>query len=325
MTGKVPLVYFGHGLTGYYGIQRLMRGDLKDKVEVKKVIVSYKDKDKADLVKNIASMYGLEVCTEPVSSDELADKIKECGAELGVVMNFDQKIPQKIIDAIPSGIWNVHPSDLPRWRGGVPLEYLIVNGDDFRVSVHTMTEKFDDGEIVYKSYPIKIWDMDIDELYFLSSKQSALALEEALDLYTKGTYSKTPQDTSKATYARASELDKLLKIDWGTDGGETIMRKVLAGGVNRGAISGISIEGQDKQFRITEANFIPEARQTEMEYGKVYPMFDGSYAVCVNGGTLYISGIKGDTSQNDSQTNSQIDSQIIHTLNRANNQKVLLT
>ena len=30
---KIKLVYFGHGLAGYYGIQRLMRGDLKDRID----------------------------------------------------------------------------------------------------------------------------------------------------------------------------------------------------------------------------------------------------------------------------------------------------
>lgn len=311
------LIYFGHGLAGYYGIQRLMRGELRDKIDIKAVIVSDKDQ-KAEIVKNIASQYGLEVYTVPVSSPQIIEIITRCQPDLGVIMNFDQRIPQEVIDAIPNGIWNVHPSDLPKYRGGLPLEFIVANGDQFRATVHTLTPDFDDGDVVYKSQPVRVWEMDVDELYLFASKQSALALEDALKLYIEGNYKPVSQQ-GQPTYARASQLNQLLRINWQQDG-EQIYRRILAAGKGRGAIAGININGQEKLFRICEANFIANADQHPGSLGQVHPVSDGSYAVSVNGGTLYFCDVYDQHYQRGEEFN-----QIIHALNRANTNKVVLS
>ena len=89
---KLSLIYFGHGLTGYYGIQKLMRGKLREKIKINLVVVSYKNPQKADCVRGIASDYGLEVCSDQINSEEFLKKIRSYSPDLGVIMNFDQKI-----------------------------------------------------------------------------------------------------------------------------------------------------------------------------------------------------------------------------------------
>jgi methionyl-tRNA formyltransferase len=314
MKDKIDIIYFGHGLTGLYGIQRLKKGKLKDKVNIKAVVISDKNKDQGDLVKHEATSYGIKTYDYPLHSEQLQDYLtKKTNVDLGIIMNFDQKIPQNIINLPTNGMWNVHQSDLPKYRGGLPLESIIVNGDNFRVSVHELTKNFDDGDIIYQSQPIDVWGMDIDELYFFSSKQSALALEDSLKLYLKGDCQPTKQDNSKATYANAKDLNNLLKIDWQNDCGEDIFRKVLAGGINRGAISSLNIHGKEEQFRITEANFIPANINHSYPLSGTLSKNEDCYAVRVNDGTVYISGIQ---SQN---------SQVIHTLNSADKNMVVLS
>ena len=73
---KLSLIYFGHGLTGYYGIQKLMRGELREKIQINLVVVSYKNPQKADCVRSIASDYGLEVCSDQINSEEFLKKIR---------------------------------------------------------------------------------------------------------------------------------------------------------------------------------------------------------------------------------------------------------
>lgn len=308
MKNKISLLYFGHGLNGYYGIQRLMRGELKDKIAVKLVVVSDRNRKRAEQVKSLALDYGLRVYSGAINSADLLKEINAAKVDLGVIMNFDQKIPKKIINAIPNGIWNVHPSDLPKYRGGLPLEYMIVNGDDFRVTVHRITQNFDDGNIIYKSPLINVWDMDIDELYYFSSKQAAIALEKALILFMDGNYVERAQNNTGVSYAKPSELHGLLRINWKTDDGERIFRKILAGGLKKGAVSGIQIGGEEKLFSIADANFIVRS-DSDNQPGKVSVVGDARYAVSVNGGMLCFSG-----------TNPEI----IHALNRAKSKRVIL-
>lgn len=47
------------------------------------------------------------------------------------------------------GWFNLHPSDLPLWRGGLPIPWQLA----FRVqrvgcTVHEMTPRFDDGPVI---------------------------------------------------------------------------------------------------------------------------------------------------------------------------------
>lgn len=309
------IIYFGHGLAGYYGLTRLMRGELKNEIDIKLVITSNNGGEKAELVNNLAKEYDLNVFFEKMSSPELLEMISKCNPDLGVVMNFDQRIPTEVVDSIPSGIWNVHPSDLPKHRGGAPLEYMIVNGDDLRISVHEVQEKFDSGNVIYKSQSIPIWDMDIDELYFFSSKQSALALEESLKLFISGDYNATPQDNSSVSYAKPSGLKKLLRINWQKDDGELIYRKVLAGGVNRGAVSGVKLDSELILFGITEANFYPGKNNPE-NYGKISHPLTGGYHVDVIGGKLHFSDVN-------CKINDKV-SDVIYALNKASSEGLTL-
>src|SRR3989338_7874917 len=148
---KTALVYFGHGLSGYYGIQRLMHGELREKVAINLVVVSdcsgntrgsafsTENREKAALVRNAALDYGIEVYSGRIGSEsDESKKVKNIinSNDLGIVMNFDKKITKRVFD-IP--LWNIHPSDLPKYRGGAPLEHIIVNDDFLRITVHELT------------------------------------------------------------------------------------------------------------------------------------------------------------------------------------------
>ena len=60
----------------------------------------------------------------------------------------------------PHGGINVHPSLLPRWRGGDPVPWAILTGDhQIGVSIVTLSEKFDEGKIIaQKKIPISAND-----------------------------------------------------------------------------------------------------------------------------------------------------------------------
>jgi len=47
-------------------------------------------------------------------------------------------------------IFNLHSTDLPRWRGGAPTSWRILSGINYSsVTLHKINEKIDDGDIVY--------------------------------------------------------------------------------------------------------------------------------------------------------------------------------
>ena len=47
-----------------------------------------------------------------------------------ILCGYSQNILKEQIYSIPKyGTWNLHASDLPRYRGAAPLNWAIINGD----------------------------------------------------------------------------------------------------------------------------------------------------------------------------------------------------
>ena len=47
---------------------------------------------------------------------------------LGVICSYGFMIPEKIIDLFEMGMIVVHPSLLPKYKGGAPIFHAIANG-----------------------------------------------------------------------------------------------------------------------------------------------------------------------------------------------------
>ena len=84
----------------------------------------------------------------------MLDTLKALAPSLLVACFYPQRIPQALLDIVP-GI-NIHPSDLPRWRGPDPCAWTIRSGDSqTAITVHWLTAGFDEGDII-KKWPIRV-------------------------------------------------------------------------------------------------------------------------------------------------------------------------
>ncbi|XP_054750627.2 methionyl-tRNA formyltransferase, mitochondrial-like [Lytechinus pictus] len=72
------------------------------------------------------------------------------GFDVGIVVSFGHLLPEWLMKSFPLGILNVHPSLLPRWRGGAPIQHTILNGDEVTgVSImRILPNRFDVGPIL---------------------------------------------------------------------------------------------------------------------------------------------------------------------------------
>lgn len=86
---------------------------------------------------------------DSLDSEETLEVVKNLKPDIAVVCSFNQKISKEFIDLIPNGILNIHPSLLPQYRGGNPYSWVIINGEEKTgVTIHFMSDKFDEGDIV---------------------------------------------------------------------------------------------------------------------------------------------------------------------------------
>lgn len=84
-----------------------------------------------------------------LDDSELIEKIRSMDIDAAVVCSFNYKIPKILLESVKDGFLNVHPSMLPKYRGGNPYSRVIMNGEtETGVTIHFMDGSFDTGDIV---------------------------------------------------------------------------------------------------------------------------------------------------------------------------------
>ena len=172
---------------------------------------------------------------ELIQSDQIINlklKIENLQPDLAVVVAYGQIIPQEILDIPKYGAINVHPSDLPKYRGPAPIQGVLLNGEkETAISVMRMDAKMDHGAILGK-LPIKIDENDDYsslEKKILNRGPEFLVktLEMYLDYCSRNIMTRTKnnsshirsnniykeQDHSKATFTKMIKKEDGL-IDW---------------------------------------------------------------------------------------------------------------
>lgn len=151
---------------------------------------------------------------ERVADPLVVKRIVDIEPDFIIVVAFGQKLPKELLSAPGIGCLNLHPSLLPKYRGGNPIQRAVMNGDTATgVSIIHMSERMDAGDVaMQKEVPI-----GPNETFGTLEKRlaslGAHALVEVVYLMMLGKASRTPQDESKASLAlHLSKGEEV--IDW---------------------------------------------------------------------------------------------------------------
>lgn len=201
-------------------------------------------------VHEMANGYNIPVYTPSTLRNDEADKlIKSIKADVIVVAAYGFIIPVNILEAKKYGCLNIHPSDLPKYRGAAPLQRTIINGENkTAVCIMQMDEGLDTGDIIAeKIFPISN-KITFTELHDETSQLGAKMLVDVLDNIDKI----TPVKQAKEGVIYAHKLSKEeSKIDW-HESAFLIDCKVR--GMN--PWPGVYFEHKDKKIKIMEAEYI---------------------------------------------------------------------
>ncbi len=148
------------------------------------------------------------------------------GADAAIVAAYGLLLPQAILDAPRFGCINLHPSDLPRWRGAAPLQRTIMAGDRHTaMCIMQMEAGLDTGPVLHRE-PVSLEQgTTAGELHDLMSALGAKCLLQVLREVASGTTRATPQSEEGVTYA-AKITKAEAEIDW-QDTAESLQHKIL--------------------------------------------------------------------------------------------------
>ena len=129
-------------------------------------------------------------------------EIKALGADIMITCAYGQILTQEILDCFPLGVWNLHASLLPKFRGASPIQSAILSGEKYTgVTVMKTELEMDSGGILL----VKRCETDNLTCGELSEKLSYLSAEaalEAVELIKAGEPQLLIQDEAQVTFCK---------------------------------------------------------------------------------------------------------------------------
>ena len=152
-------------------------------------------------VKEKAVGLGLKVYS-PIKLRSDFEFIKELNPDMIITCAYGQILSEEILNIPKLGCFNLHGSLLPKYRGGAPIHYALLNGDEKTgITLMYMDKGMDSGDMIAKE-EIKIEDND--NIESLTNKLSIVAsnmIIKYLPSLIDGTNNRVKQDISKATFS----------------------------------------------------------------------------------------------------------------------------
>ena len=129
------------------------------------------------------------------------ETLKSIDADIMVTAAYGQILSQEILDITKFGVFNVHASVLPKYRGSSPIQWSLINGEkEIGVTILKTLAGLDNGPILL-SQLMPICDTDtVESLMQKLGEMGAELMVKALDMLESGNYELTDQNEDEMTY-----------------------------------------------------------------------------------------------------------------------------
>ena len=172
---------------------------------------------------------------------EALELIKGLAPDILCVVAYGKILPDEILALPKYGAINVHGSLLPKYRGAAPIQWSVLNGDEYAgVTTMYLAHDMDAGDVIYReATPIGEYETS-GELFDRLAAMGAKLLVKTLRAIEDGSAPREAQDEAKATYV--GQLDKsVCPIDWQASPRE-IIKHIC--GLNPWPVATMELNGQ---------------------------------------------------------------------------------
>ena len=232
-------------------------------------------------VKELAQKYNLEVLQpQKLSGSPEMERVIEMQPDLMITAAYGQFLPTKMLEAAKIAAINVHGSLLPKYRGGAPIQYAIMNDDqETGVSIMYMVKKMDAGDVIsQRAIPIEKSD-DAGTMFNKLSLLGRDLLNETLPKLIAGDVHPVAQDPQQVVFSPNISSDQE-KVDYRLPA-NLIDAKVRA--LRPAPLANMVIDGlRTKLYDVT-----PLDETTDLAAGQVVRVTKHQLVVAAGNGTTY--------------------------------------
>ena len=153
-------------------------------------------------VAHVARSFGIP-CSEvrDLSSSEAFRLLSDLRADLLISMSCPQIIRKHVRDLFPKGAINVHSAPLPRYRGLMPVFWVLANQESrTAVTVHELADRPDNGDILAQRIVPVTADDTWSDLVLRCKRAGAELLLETIQEIERGTVNRRPNPDEESTY-----------------------------------------------------------------------------------------------------------------------------
>ncbi len=188
------------------------------------LVITHQDNPKENIwfasVEKLATENRLPCATpDDPNSPDWIERIRALNPDFIFSFYYRHMLKVKLLDAARVGAYNMHGSLLPKYRGRVPVNWAIINGERHTgATLHRMVAKPDAGELVAQQVvPILPDDTGL-EVFQKVTVAAECALDRALPALVAGTATHTPLDLTQGSYFGGRKPEDG-RIDWAQSSG----------------------------------------------------------------------------------------------------------
>ncbi len=219
----MKLVFFGATELGYECCKRIIEKKLAEVTTIFTIPREFKISYSESKVHNVlftdfhqlGQEFNIPVIEVTSKMGTYYDKIRETNPDFLLVIGWYYMIPKKIREIASLGCAGMHASLLPKYRGGAPLVWSIINGEtETGLTFFYLEDGIDNGDIIAQNKFLISPEDNIKHLIDKATEAALDIVEKYIPMISDGSAPRVSQDESQATYFPQRE-PKDGEIDWG--------------------------------------------------------------------------------------------------------------
>jgi methionyl-tRNA formyltransferase len=164
-------------------------------------------------VRELADNQGIPWLTSDINLQENVERVRAIAPDFIFSFYYRNMITPAVLEIPRRGAFNLHGSYLPCYRGRVPVNWVVINGEtETGATLHLMVEKPDAGDIIDQER-VAINFTDTAHDVFAKVTEAALTvISRAWPLLRDGRATRTPMDLASGSYFGGRKpVDGLIK------------------------------------------------------------------------------------------------------------------
>lgn len=209
----MKLIVCAYHNVGYRCIQELLRQGAEISL-----IFTHEDSEAEQIwfssVRELAQTNNIPYLTSSINEPENCERVRMIAPDFIFSFYYRNMIKPEVLEIPARGALNLHGSFLPKYRGRVPVNWAVINGEtETGATLHYMVAKPDAGDIVDQEKVAIAFTDTAHDVFVKVNEAAVTVISRAWPKLVAGTAGRIPMDLGAGSYFGGRKPEDG-RIDW---------------------------------------------------------------------------------------------------------------